>query len=551
MRGGAERGSTGVEYLAVFLVVSVALVAGVALTPGVRQAVVAGEKRAVQCAKAIVLGERCQPGRSGDGGDEPGPVPSGYPTEGPDIGDGEDIDYGLPWPGEWHGGVSNDGPLTGRITVGESMGECRLDENGDPRVRLEVTNDLRLSGELDGKKGGVEAYTGRELTYGISTDPETADEISELGEGGPQPVDPRTIPVGTAITLDESFYEGIELSAAYQALQAQLDYSSEHKVSSGIERIDATHVRISVGDSDVVNETVGLGLGIGDLAAVGVSSMTSSEDGKLAAVDVDISTPQGWAAYQRFLSTGELPRVGTKGTANRTFSDFSEWRSQQELTARFKELGLSWETQDAGGREVTTHHADGTSSFSWVVQPKDDVTIVRSAQTDANGTTTPTGRRFELKDVQATLLRNYLDDVDGGDGPDIGSDRDVTLDFSDEQLLGMRQAALEQLAQTEEELGESGNVFPDDDDVTAEEVADFLEEHPDGDDFLGWRGPHNVIDMATADSADEVFDELTDETTDAEDLVQFLWEFGIDTMDARDGDYPDDFGTITTRRSGC
>ena len=96
-----------------------------------------------------------------------------------------------------------------------------------------------------------------------------------------------------------------------------MGYDEGHRVSSGVKRISPSTVRVMVGDSDFVRSALKLGVGYKDVA-VSLGNSKDLADGKLHAVDIDISNQAGWDAYQAFLASGKLPKEGTPGTSNPT-----------------------------------------------------------------------------------------------------------------------------------------------------------------------------------------------------------------------------------------
>ena len=71
-------------------------------------------------------------------------------------------------------------------------------------------------------------------------------------------------------------------------------------MSSGVKRISPTTVRVMVGDSEFVRQALKLGVGYKDVS-LALGNTKDLSDGKLHAVDIDISNEAGWDAYQAFL----------------------------------------------------------------------------------------------------------------------------------------------------------------------------------------------------------------------------------------------------------
>ena len=92
-------------------------------------------------------------------------------------------------------------------------------------------------------------------------------------------------------------------------------------------------MRVLAGDADFVRQTLALGLGNDDFG-IALGGTEELADGKLAAIDIDISTPEGWAAYQDFVATGALPDPGTAGTVDPTTSQTLDYSDKTKAEVR-------------------------------------------------------------------------------------------------------------------------------------------------------------------------------------------------------------------------
>jgi hypothetical protein len=440
-----EPGQTAAELLGVLGLVAV-IVAALA-TSGVARTVADAVEQAV-C--SIASGSDCgdaEPDASGadvdsfhhsDGGGSGGPA----------FGTGPFPVPGIPWDGSVSVGErSTDEPgLYLDASVQYDRSRCRLDGDGNPTVELGVTGTLRVGAmneeENKGKTAGasVDAYVGRDVTYRISTDPERADRISERTEEPPNPVDPTSIPEGTAITLDESTYAGLGLGASYGVVQAELGYSRGHRVSSAVQRTDYTHVRLTVGDADLVQSTLALGLG-SDAANVSVASEKALAEGKTRQVDLDLDTPEGQRAYQRFIKTGALPDAG-KGVANPRRSSVIDYNASTKLGGKLAGMEANLIASDSTGQLVWTENPDGTTSVTQFGR-EGEVGLTHQFNVGADGEPGPSTYSLRLQGVPHSLAGPLAKQA-GLDYDD--RDHDVTINFDDVDMQRMRSAAIDQLA---------------------------------------------------------------------------------------------------------
>ena len=176
-------------------------------------------------------------------------------------------------------------------------------------MTLSASADIKVTAGVNGEGKGMGAAVsgslGDKTSYDVKTDPANADKIDHGELPPPNPADPYSIPKGSSITLNRDSYKGTR-SVTYHNITAELGYKDGHRVSSAVERVGDDKVRITVGDTDFVDNLLSLKYG-DDHAAVGVSVGNGFQDGKARAIDLDLSTPEGRSAYERFIGSGRLP----------------------------------------------------------------------------------------------------------------------------------------------------------------------------------------------------------------------------------------------------
>ena len=322
-----------------------------------------------------------------------------------------------------------------------------MDANGCPWQNLSVQTKLQLSANAEAKGakagGSLAAYLGQSSTYQVTVDPGQADDIADGKRPPPNPVDPTTIHNGESVQLTEDTYAGMNAKASYRNIQLEMGYDEGHRVSSGVKRISPTTVRVLVGDSDFVKQALKLGVGYKDVA-LSLGNSKDLADGKLHAVDIDISNSAGWDAYQAFLGSGKLPKEGTPGTTNPTKADTVVYTDVTSIEAKLGGLKLGGRVGSSEGRVTETHNADGTTDTVAFAR-YNDVGIAVTTKKDADGNVvgTPT-RSLLLQNVDPSLTGGIIQ-ATGGTPPD-DPGHDIRLDFTDDQLETLRQVALTRLA---------------------------------------------------------------------------------------------------------
>jgi hypothetical protein len=414
----SQRGQTAAEYLGALLVVSVVIAAVAQSAPG---HAIGGQMRRLVC--VIGGGGNCgavaasPPGRPRFG-------PYTRAPSGPPLAGGIRNFPVLTFPGSvtmtctgsfdpksedcGKGKGKVDGGVRVKATV--TRGRPKLNPSGCPVTTLGLTTALEAYGsaKVDGKKAGagVELYGGRSTSYDITVSSARANAIADGKDQAPNPLDPTTLHTGEGIELSDKYYAGLNLTGQYEALQATMGFEKGRKLSTGVKRIDGSTVRIYVGDSDYVKQALTLGVNT-DLAKLYLGNDTTISDGKLRAIDLDIDTPAGWAAYQAFAKTGTLPKTGTNGTTNPTTSSTVEVTSSSKLGVAIGGLDASVNLGDSEGHLTETHNPDG-STTRFVDSRYRDVGLQVIKTTDANGraTGTPT-YALNLRGVDQNVIDAY------------------------------------------------------------------------------------------------------------------------------------------------
>ncbi len=440
-----ERGQTAAEYLGALLLVGVIVLAVV--TSGA-DATIASETKRIVCS---IAGGTCAAAA------EPG-VPDSD-LDGPSLSDHPFLV--LPFPGSVTVTCTYDGrdpstcvPHGGNGVSVQASGELKvertpttLDANGCPWQNLSIQTTLKLSANAEAKGatvgGSLSGYLGQSTKYQLTVSPDAADAIADGDRPAPNPVDPSTIGAGESIQLSEDFYEGINAKGSYRALQVEMGYDTGTRVSSGVKRISPTTVRVMVGDSEFVRQALKLGLGYKD-ASIALGNTKDLSNGKLHAVDIDISNQAGWDAYQAFLSSGQLPKNGTPGTLNPTRAETVVYTDVTQLEAKLGGLKLGGQLNSSDGRLTITTNADGTVDRVATAR-YGDVGLAVTSKQDADGNPIGTATRsLLLHDVDSESVKGLYQQT--GQTPPSDISGDLRLDFTEPQLEQMRQLALSSIA---------------------------------------------------------------------------------------------------------
>jgi hypothetical protein len=466
----------------------------------------------VQCAAAQGGQPPGQPGQPG--APPPAPEAPNGPTSGPAIigpgplvvlpfpGTASVTCTGLPGQNQKERCKGKDGNGVSVEVVGEVSAErsrVRLDgrAGGCPKVDLAVSGKVTVqaTGKAEGKTvgGSLSIFTATNTRYSVSVSPEAAEAIERGDRQPPNPLDPRSLVPGESIELAQEFYSGHNLTATYRKLQVDMGFEEGRKLSSGVRRVDDRTVRVMVGDSDFVRNALSLGTSVGEFG-VAIGGNKQLSQGEIRSVDIDISTPEGFAAYQKFIADGQLPQSGP-GISNPlaiSALDYSGSTTAEVKAGRFKLGGV---LNDAEGSIIEVRHADGTV---------DHISQARYNDVGAAVTENRNGKNYSLfmENVDPSLIEAF-EHFSGKDLAEYG-DGNVRMDFTEGDLQAIRQQALDQLVQRARDNGS---------DISREELERMLREDP-----------RRLENAGMNDSFDRAFEIARAETP--EDILRELYYMG-------------------------
>ena len=533
MRLRGEQGQTGAEMAGVLLLVS--LIVGALAATGM-PATIAEHTRSLVC--RIAGGDCDEPAAAADA-----PADPDGPTQGPILTDAPV--HVLPFPGsitvsctyseqsevpcldpELPGvGIA----ITGEVEVERTP--TRLDAAGCPQQTLSTTTSFELgpvavaAGVQVG--GALATYVGTATTYAVTVSPDAADAIEAGERPPPNPLDPTTIGAGEGVELSEEFYAGLGLDANYHALQTEMGYDEGRRVSAGVTRVDPSTIRVFVGDERFVRNAMIAGVGNEKIGVeLGMESELSS--GKLRAVDIDIATPEGWAAYQDFLATGELPASGTAGTSRHSGSSVSDELQAGQIAAHLGGVAVSAELNSSEGHVVETTNEDGSTEELFTAR-YNDVTITTTTGTDASGDPRPPSYSLLLQGVDESLVESY----EHAYGEPLPRNGNLRFDFTAADLQAIRQQALEVIAYRS---GPPGGNLPER--PTVEEVEQHLADGTPN--ALNDGGQYWLTMIASADDPAGILNGLW-HMGEADMTLQNLIGLSNDVSEARHGEtgHPD------------
>ncbi|MBZ4418387.1 hypothetical protein [Myxococcus sp. RHSTA-1-4] len=336
-------------------------------------------------------------------------------------------------------GVSVEGgPFSLTVGAYTEVGASRTTE-GD-MTTFNVEAEVGVKGEAGVEagivSGNVNGSAGVRASYEVTMPTSAAEGITSPEQAAQllNPFEPENLPVGTTITLHGESFVQTGMSVTFQNIARVFDLSVSDSVeraqgmSIAVNKVDENTVRVTIGPTEMVSRTGSVGLAVGgvgvELASTGTVNQQTARQ-----VDFDISTPEGRAAYDHFMATGELPgNDPANGTSNAATVQVISGEATQELT-----LGISFgESSLASDEYVFTTYDDGRQEFAYT-GTLGPVTFQVSG--DVNDPSTHT--------YQATLTDVNAGSVDGLSQlyPNTGTGGTVTMSFTAEEAAQMQQLA--------------------------------------------------------------------------------------------------------------
>jgi hypothetical protein len=420
-------------------------------------------------------------------------------------------------------GVSVD--VVGEVSAERS--QTRLDgrSGGCPKVDLSVSGKVQVqaTGKSTGKEvgGTLSVFAGTSTKYNVSVSPEAAEAMERGERHPPNPLDPRTLVPGESIELSQEFYTGHNLQVTYRKLQIGMGFEEGRRLSSGVRRVDENTVRVYVGDADLVKQALLLGTSVGEFS-VAIGGNKQLSQGEVRSVDIDISTPEGWDAYQKFLASGEMPCDGAAGTSNALSISSIDYSGSTTAEVKAGRIKLGGVLNDAEGSVAEIRHADGR--VDRVSQARyNDVGVAITENQD--GTT----YSMFIEGVDKSLIDAY-EQFSGKDLAVYG-DGNVRLDFTEGDLKAIREQALDQLVQRAKDTRQ---------DISREELERMLREDPRRLENAGMNDSFtNAFEIARAETPEDILRQLYlfgGAGSNGNTAIDNLIKFGNATARARHGD---------------
>jgi hypothetical protein len=205
-----------------------------------------------------------------------------------------------------------------------------------------------------------DSFAGTRLSYSAVVTPEQGTRIDN-GDltAAPNPLNPLAMPEGTSVLIVGQDLEGSNFEMGYKLMRVGTNFAELEGLGFGVRRGEGSMVEVYSGPVSTVENELFLGLGRGSVQA-GVTATHSYESQQMAVAHIDLSTEEGQAAYQQFITSGQVPSWNPPGVTRRGEQDIFEYEHTLGAGVELGPLSVNVGGVDAQDSIVETTWQDGT-----------------------------------------------------------------------------------------------------------------------------------------------------------------------------------------------
>lgn len=331
----------------------------------------------------------------------------------------------------------------------------RLDAFPNARQLVEQSPLLRnvFKGLPIPVSGSYTEFAGTRVTYEAVVTPEQGARIADGDtSAAPNPLDPMSMPVGTGTLIRGQTLTGSHFEANYRLLHVTGTHVDLQGQGFGVRRVDANTFEIVAGDVSTVENQLFAGLGYRGVAAIGLTADNSSETRDLSIARLDLRTAEGQAAYQAFMSSGQMPAWSPPGVLQAGTQQVYSADHAARFGVEIGGFGWGTELNSSESNIIATTWADGTTDYTNSLRMGDNHYAEWSWRTDASGAEVPGSMRYGIMlSNYDPALASYMTDAYSADPLNANSygrfdgGQSVRLEFSEADLMQVQRDAREEL----------------------------------------------------------------------------------------------------------
>lgn len=310
-------------------------------------------------------------------------------------------------------------------------------ENGTTTYTASTDVSVSLKGGVKSKQAGVEiGHTeGIKSSYEVSMPEEAA---AKTNLSSVNPFDPDSMPTGTSVKIDGSNYTSNEFKATFKNLAVQTKVTDASGTSMAVEKTGDHSVRVTAGPTEAIDAYNGVGVDFG-VASVMLGRNDKLDSATLKSAEFDLSTPEGKAAYNDFMTSGDMPTENGNGISDVKTVEKLDFSSQTKIDAKLGPLEIGIGGAKNTGSSVVTTEPDGSMTRSVDLQYSGNVPMTISQKFDADGNEI-TGERTYSYTIKADKTNTALLNAaqtgsleNANDGP-VKPGQTVTITYSQKEM---------------------------------------------------------------------------------------------------------------------
>lgn len=330
--------------------------------------------------------------------------------------------------------ASNGAKVSFGVTGGAAYTEGEKTADGFTTYTSKADVSIGVEGGVS--KGGTGISGGYTTGLTSAYTVRVPDDANVTDPGSINPFDPRSMPVGSSVTMDGGSYTKTDLDAAFRHIAVESSVKDASGVTSLVERTGEDTVRVTAGPTEAVANHAGLGLDL-DVVKVMLGNTTSLDGASLRTAELDLSTPEGQAAYDAYLVTGELPSEPSTGVSGTTTIERLEYDSTSTVGFDTPVGGAKWEIGQNTGSLVATTYPDGSTEqlLTATYGERGDFRLTQAF--DASGTEDLSARTYAFDVTADDTSSQYFNTPEfSGFSPsgEVAPGQQVTLTLTESQM---------------------------------------------------------------------------------------------------------------------
>ncbi len=273
---------------------------------------------------------------------------------------------------------------TGKVNVSMQGDTVTLTAQGS----VSAGSDTKPGGAaIPGIKPRLQGGVSGELSAQVKVEVPKAGATEALRSGQlPNPADPSSLPTGTKLTAEVKSEVGANGTLARGLKGLGGAVRGALGLNANLERTDGAKVELEKVNADTMRATVTRTTEQGDGASVrGIGAQQQQSLTRTQQADFKINTPEGRAAYDNFLKTGQLPTTnapGVEGTKQTVEKNVAGGPTVLGRQLGGGETNVRIESTDTGHRTTASGSGPGLGEIN-----RDTVTTPQGihSRTDING----------------------------------------------------------------------------------------------------------------------------------------------------------------------